>query len=204
MGTLPQAYRRLSLCSFIGFRWRKWVSTYNRRLCIELSVSLSANLTMTNTHTDTGVHDSGSSSEVFDEEFKPLTADEARQWRQRNPAMSPWRIIGLQVVVACLVALVVLLCFGRVAAVSAVYGSVSVVLPAMVLARGLRNQPLLKDSGVAFLSFVVWEVVKVVLTVALLLAAPRLVPHLNWLALVAGFVVTMKVYWVAAWLQAKR
>jgi ATP synthase protein I len=40
--------------------------------------------------------------------------------------------------------------------------------------------------------------------VALLLAAPKLVPSLNWLALVAGFVVTMKVYWVAAWLQSKR
>ncbi len=77
------------------------------------------------------------------------------------------------------------------------------IVPAMVLARGLRRQALLKDSGAAFLSFVVWEVVKVVLTVALLLAAPKLVSALNWLALVVGFVVTMKVYWVAAWLQSK-
>jgi ATP synthase protein I len=44
--------------------------------------------------------------------------------------------------------------------------------------------------------FFVWELVKVVLTVALLLVAPRVVVDLNWLALVAGFVVTIKMYWL--------
>jgi ATP synthase protein I len=42
-----------------------------------------------------------------------------------------------------------------------------------------------------------WEIAKIVLTVALLAAAPRLVPDLSWLALLAGMVVTMKTYWVA-------
>jgi ATP synthase protein I len=46
--------------------------------------------------------------------------------------------------------------------------------------------------------------VKVVLTVAMLFAAPGLIPDLNWLALLAGFVVTMKVYWVAMWLHSVR
>ena len=41
--------------------------------------------------------------------------------------------------------------------------------------------------------------VKVALTVAMLLLAPRLIVDLSWLALVAGFVVTMKVYWAAMW-----
>jgi ATP synthase protein I len=50
----------------------------------------------------------------------------------------------------------------------------------------------------------VWELVKIALTVVILLAAPKLVPHLSWLALLAGFVVTMKVYWVAAWLRPVR
>ncbi|BDT70842.1 hypothetical protein os4_03490 [Comamonadaceae bacterium OS-4] len=109
----------------------------------------------------------------------------------------------MQVAVALIVAVVAGWSFGRVAGVSAAYGALAVIVPAMVLARGLRRQALLRDSGAAFLSFVVWEVVKVVLTVALLLAAPKLVPSLSWLALVAGFVVTMKVYWVAAWLQSK-
>jgi ATP synthase protein I len=42
------------------------------------------------------------------------------------------------------------------------------------------------------------------LTVAMLMAAPRLISQLSWLALLAGFVVTMKVYWVALWLRPAR
>jgi len=42
-----------------------------------------------------------------------------------------------------------------------------------------------------------WELVKIILTVALLLVAPKLISNLSWLALVAGFVVTIKVYWLA-------
>ena len=175
-----------------------------KRLCIELGSGLSAILTMTNTHADHGSVDADNPDGVADDEFKPLTAEEADQWRRRNPSVSPWWVVGMQVVAALVVAVVVGWGFGRAAGFSAAYGALAVIVPAMVLARGLRRQSLLKDSGAAFLSFVVWEVVKVVLTVALLLAAPRLVPLLNWLALVAGFVVTMKVYWVAAWLQSKR
>ena len=43
----------------------------------------------------------------------------------------------------------------------------------------------------------VWELVKIILTVALLLVAPKVISQLSWLSLVAGFVVTMKVYWLA-------
>ncbi len=46
-----------------------------------------------------------------------------------------------------------------------------------------------------------WEMVKIGLTVAMLIAAPRLVLDLSWLAMLAGFVVTMKVYWLAMWLR---
>jgi len=42
-----------------------------------------------------------------------------------------------------------------------------------------------------------WELVKIILTVALLLVAPKVISNLSWLALVAGFVVTTKVYWLA-------
>jgi ATP synthase protein I len=45
--------------------------------------------------------------------------------------------------------------------------------------------------------FFVWELAKLVLTVAMLAAAPRLVKDLSWLALLVGMVVTMKTYWVA-------
>ncbi len=50
----------------------------------------------------------------------------------------------------------------------------------------------------------VWELVKVVLTVVLLAAAPKVISELSWLALLAGFVVTMKVYWLAWYWSAIR
>jgi len=141
---------------------------------------------------------------VPEEEFKPLSAAEAQQWRQRNPPVSPWRVIGIQSLVAIVATVCAWVGFGHVAGISAMYGCMSVVVPAAALARGMRRQAAVRGSGAALMGFVVWEVVKVVLTVVMLLAAPSLIPGLNWLALVVGFVVTMKVYWVAAWLQTQR
>lgn len=49
--------------------------------------------------------------------------------------------------------------------------------------------------------FFVWELAKLVLTIAMLAAAARLVKDLSWLALLVGMVVTMKTYWVALKVQ---
>jgi ATP synthase protein I len=43
----------------------------------------------------------------------------------------------------------------------------------------------------------VWEMVKIASSIALMAVAPRLVPGLSWPALLVGLVLTMKVYWVA-------
>lgn len=43
----------------------------------------------------------------------------------------------------------------------------------------------------------VWEMVKLVLTMAMLVAAPGLVQGLSWPAMLVGLVLTMKVYLVA-------
>ena len=69
------------------------------------------------------------------------------------------------------------------------YGALAVAVPAGVFARALR-----RGGGATIL---LWEWVKLGLTVALLLAAPRLVPGLNWLALLAGVALATKMYWVA-------
>jgi ATP synthase protein I len=141
---------------------------------------------------------------VFDAEFKPLTAEEARQWRSAHPAISPWWVVVWQLVAGAVLALVAGLWGGKVVGVSAAYGALAVVFPAALMVRGLQRQRAVAQPGAAMLGFVIWESVKVVLTVAMLLAAPKVVSPLNWLALVAGFVVTMKVYWVAAWLHSRR
>ncbi|MDP1957048.1 MAG: ATP synthase subunit I [Rhodocyclaceae bacterium] len=140
-----------------------------------------------------------------DENFKVLTAEEAKALQKSSPRLSPWVVVMAQVVVGALVAgLTGLLVGSGFAFWSAAYGVLAVVVPAAVFARGLARQQRAPNAGSALGGFFVWEMVKVVLTVAMLFAAPRLVVGLNWLALLAGFVVTMKVYWVAMWLHSKR
>ena len=135
-----------------------------------------------------------------EEDFKPLTREEAESLRRVTPTLSLWMVVLAQLLVGCVVAVLAWLFTGRLAVVwSAGYGALAVVLPAAIFARGLSRQQSRLQGGAALAGFVVWEMVKVALTVAMLLLAPRLIVDLSWLALVAGFVVTMKVYWAAMW-----
>lgn len=135
-------------------------------------------------------------SEVEESDFKPLTAQQAQEWRSRQPRLSVWRIVGLQALAGVLVALLTWWLTGRSqTAWSAGYGALSVVLPAALFARGMVRRR--TSAGAAMAGLFGWELVKIALTVAMLAAAPRLVPGLSWLALLAGMVVTMKTYWVA-------
>lgn len=140
--------------------------------------------------------------ESDESDFKPLSAQEAQALREAQPMVSPWRIVGWQILVGLLVALAT---WGTtksmVAGWSAAYGALAVVIPAALFVRGLSRQQSAANAGSALTGFFVWEMVKILLTVAMLFAAPRLILNLNWLALLAGFVVTMKVYWVAMWLR---
>lgn len=138
-------------------------------------------------------------------EYKPLTAQEVEMIRRSSVPLSPWRVVFWQVVVGVVVAMLAwALTTSELAGWSAAYGALAVVVPAVVFARGLARQQRAPNAGSALGGFFVWEMVKVVLTVAMLFAAPRVILELNWLALLAGFVVTMKVYWVAMWLHSKR
>ena len=131
-------------------------------------------------------------------DFKPLTPEQAAAWRHRNPVASPWRVLALQVSVGAAVAVLTGVVSGQFRLAASVgWGVVSVVVPGVVFARALARQMRLKQAGAALAGLFVWELVKIVLTVALLLVAPKVVAGLSWLALVAGFVVTMKVYWLA-------
>ena len=134
--------------------------------------------------------------EAEDHDFKPLTAQQAREWRSRQVPLSVWRIVVIQVVAGVLVALLAWWLTGRAqVAWSAGYGALSVVLPAALFARGVSRSR--SSAGAAMVGLFGWELVKIALTVAMLVAAPRLVPGLSWLALLAGMVVVMKTYWIA-------
>lgn len=137
-------------------------------------------------------------TETGDEEpdLKPLTAQEAQEWRKRQPVVSVWRLVIAQMAVGVGVALLAWLVSGKPnIGWSAGYGALAVVVPAAFFARGMARQR--SEVGAAIVGFAVWEMVKIALTIAILAAAPKLVEQLSWLALLAGMVVTMKTYWIA-------
>ena len=148
-----------------------------------------------------------SADEGLEPDFKPLTPEQATAWRRRNPLTSPWRVLVLQLLVGVVAAALTGFVSGQFRlAASVAWGALSVVVPGVVFARALARQMRQSQAGAALVGLFVWELVKVVLTVALLLVAPKVVSGLSWLALVAGFVVTMKVYWLAmalGWMQRK-
>jgi ATP synthase protein I len=132
------------------------------------------------------------------DDFKPLTAEEAQRLREANPSLSPWWVIVAQVVVGMLVSAVALLWVREwSAAWSAMYGALAVALPAALFVRGTRMAAAASMQSAAMLRFAVWELIKLVLSIAMLAAAPLLVGDLRWLALLAGVIAAMKMYWVA-------
>jgi ATP synthase protein I len=130
--------------------------------------------------------------------IEPLSAEQARRLREQHPPVSPWWVVGGQAVVGLAAALVAWAVTGKSSVGwSAGYGALAVVIPAAVFARGLTGRFSSLNAGTAAVGFLLWEMVKIALTVAMLVAAPRLVSDLSWPALLVGLVLAMKVYWVA-------
>jgi ATP synthase protein I len=131
-------------------------------------------------------------------EVAPWTAEQVRQWRSGKQKLDVKRLFVWQSAAGLLACVVCGVLAGQSAAWSAAYGSVCVLLPGALFARGvLRPAPV----GVAVVNFFVWEAVKLALTLALLALAPKLVAGLVWPALLAGLVVTMKASWLAMMLR---
>ena len=133
-------------------------------------------------------------AEDEESEFKPLTPEQAREWRTRHSPLSVWRLIFGQLLMGGLVTMLAwAFTQDGAAARSAAWGSLCVVVPAALFARGLAGAR--STAGGMLLGFFVWEMAKIALTVAMLGIALRWLQPLNWLALLAGMVVTMKTYW---------
>ena len=149
-----------------------------------------------------GTYKNDSFAEPADSQDKPdappLTAEQAAQLRRQMVQVSPWAIVAGQAGVGLLAAGVAGAWSGDVViGLSLGYGALAVAVPAAVMARALS-----RGAGSWFL---LWEMVKIGLTLALLVSAPVLVPGLSWLALLAGVVLATKMYWVAlAWSRRPR
>lgn len=141
--------------------------------------------------------------EVEDVYFEPLTAEQARVWRANNPVLSPWSVVGLQCLAGVLVVLCAWMFWGATAAWSAGYGVMVVVVSSALFARGLMGQFSSLNAATASFGFFLWEAVKIAVMVLMIVLAPRLVVDLNWLALLVGLFVTLKMVWLALLLRPK-
>jgi ATP synthase protein I len=137
--------------------------------------------------------------------FKPLSAEQAQAWRQRHSVVSPWRVVLWQLLVGLALGLMAWWMTGRFSVgESLVYGALAVIVPAALFARGLTGGFAATGLTGAVLGFFVWEAVKLVVGVVMLVIAPRVVSELSWPALLVGLVVTIKVYWLALLVSGRK
>ena len=141
-------------------------------------------------------------------ETSPLNAQQAQalrdSFRQEGLSISPWQILAWQFVAGLMMSLIVWLVTGRLnLAVSVAYGAIAVVLPAALFARGLMSQFSSLNAMTAGFGFFVWEALKIAVTIVLIAMAPSLVADLDWLAMLIGLIVTMKIVWVILWLTRR-
>jgi ATP synthase protein I len=144
----------------------------------------------------------GPSRYAFDDAEEPpvhrLTRDEAAALLRRQPTLSPWWVVLAQVAVGALVAAIVGAVSGSVvAAQSALCGAAVVALPGALMARGATSRLSSLSPLASTLSMLGWGWMKMALSVALLVLAPRIVAGLSWPALLATLVVCMQTYWFA-------
>lgn len=150
------------------------------------------------------------------ETFVPLSAEEAQAWQCRTSPAFPVGASGaagsrwVSVRVCWPLLLRQALSWPWAVPVSVAYGVLAVLVPGGLATAGMwrasqRMQGVSKvaGAGFGFAVILLWEGFKVLLTIAMLVMAPRVLHGwINWLALVAGFVVTLKTYWWA-WMRSQ-
>lgn len=130
--------------------------------------------------------------------FKSLSREEAAVLRAQEPPVSPWRVIAVQAVVGVVAALIGWAFTGKSeVAWSMLYGAATVVVPGALMARGMTSKLSSMAPGASAVSFMLWEFVKIGVSLAMLVVAGKIVQPLVWPALLVAMVVCMKVYWVA-------
>lgn len=127
-----------------------------------------------------------------------LTREQAQALRARDPSVSPWWVVGVQVAVGAVAALLAGWVGGQASwGWSLLYGAAVVFLPGALMARGMTS-PLSRMSPMAgVVSFMSWEFLKIGVSVLMLMLAPKVVQPLVWPALLIGLVLCIKVYWLA-------
>ena len=151
------------------------------------------------------------------DDFQPMSSEAAQAWRTRQPRGLIRFLLGYQFVAVFTVTGLLWMAEAigwmgsisdRAVAVSFAYGGLAIVIPAALMAVGLQGrftQRLSTTPTGSLLGFAIWEGFKLLVSVALLVAAPKFVSDLSWFALLAGLLVALKVNWlVVALIKARR
>jgi ATP synthase protein I len=130
--------------------------------------------------------------------FQPLTREQAQALRDRQPQVPAWWVVAAQAAVGGVMAMLAwLLTDDRAVWASVLYGAAVVVVPGALMARGMSSRLSSMLPGASAVSFMLWEMVKIAVSVLMLLLAPRIVQPLSWPALLVAMVLCMQTYWVA-------
>ena len=134
--------------------------------------------------------------EAEDAGFRRLTRAEAEALRRRQSVLSPWAVIGAQVILGLALAGVAWLAFDAAVAASALYGAAVAVLPGALMARAASSR-LRVAPALSAVSMLFWAFAKIGASVLLLALAARVVQPLSWPALLVALVLCLQVYWFA-------
>jgi ATP synthase protein I len=136
--------------------------------------------------------------EDADPPVRPLTRQEAQALAARHPSMAVWQVIAAQAVFGVLVALVWgALSRSSTSLVSALYGCAVAVVPSALMARGVFGRSVWGGVGRnvrgGVVGLLIWEILKLCLTGAMLVQAPAWIKPLDWVALLVTLVLSLKV-----------
>ncbi len=121
---------------------------------------------------------------------RQLTREEAQALLAKQTSLSVWQVLAIQAGCGVLVALVWGALSHRSAAFwSSLYATAVVVVPGLLMARGVFG----RNAGRGVGGLLVWEILKLGLSGALLALAPVVVRPLDWAALLVTLVLCLKV-----------
>jgi ATP synthase protein I len=130
--------------------------------------------------------------------IRPWTREQAQAWRERHPQVPAWWVVVAQAAAGVVVALLAWLVSADSAVfASALYGAAVVVVPGGLMARGMTSRLGSMSPGAGAVSFMLWEAVKMAVSVLMLVLAPQIVQPLSWPALLVGLAVCMQGYLLA-------
>ena len=133
-------------------------------------------------------------------EIQAWTKEQAQHWRNTQGSDQSVLMLLLAQLVVVLVFAVASAYWGLSAAKSALYGGLSVSVPAWLMAFRLgylSKSPTVKSLDQTWaIKFLVWESLKILLSIVMLVFAPKVLGEVNWLVLVLAVVLSIKSYWL--------